>query len=79
MDVQTTIQTVIGAGVPAIAATAYITSRLSVLDEIKARMTGVENRLDKLDSTRESVAVIPHIVERLRIIESAIFRHTGEK
>lgn len=79
MDVQTTIQTVVAAGVPTIAATAYITSRLSVLDEIKARMTGIENRLDKLDSTRESVAVIPHIVERLRVIESAIFRTSGEK
>lgn len=79
MDVQSTIQTVVGTGVPIIAATAYITSRLSVLDEIKARMAGIETRLDKLDSTRESVAVIPHIVERLRTIESAIFRHTGEK
>lgn len=79
MDIQTTIQTVVATGAPIIAATAYITSRLSVLDEIKARMTGIENRLDKLDSTRESVAVIPHIVERLRVIESAIFRHTGEK
>ena len=79
MDIQTTIQTVVATGVPIIAATAYITSRLSALDEIKARMTGIENRLDKLDSTRESVAVIPHIVERLRVIESAIFRTSGEK
>lgn len=79
MDIQAVIQTVAATGVPIIAATVYITSRLSALDEIKARMTGIENRLDKLDSTRESVAVIPHIVERLRVIESAIFRHTGEK